>query len=148
VNIINNSGKKKVSYPFSNGRVYFNAVTMFVVLLVSVSLLLDYSTFTSLLCYLAFSAIVTFVSFKLKLHLLFKMQRNEVEAEGGLDKGKTEGFEKWKVILVAIGLGLFLLFPIISTIFLDPTSWFVGFSSFVTGTSISEVVLYFYIRRS
>lgn len=147
MNIITHFSKKKVSYPFSKGRVYFNAVTMVIVLLVSISLLLDYSTFTSLLCYLAFSAIVTFVSFELKLHLLFKMQKTETEV-GGPDKGKTEDSEKWKIILVAIGFGLALLFPVISTVFLDPTSWFVGFSSFVTGISLSEVVLYFYIKRS
>ena len=147
MNIITHFSKEKASYPFSKVRIYFNAVTMVVVLLVSISLLLNYSTFTSLLCYLALSAIVTIVSFKLKLHLLLKMQKTETEV-GGLDKGETEDSERWKIILVVIGLGLLLLFPVISTVFLDPTSWFVGFSSFVTGMSISEVVLYFYIRSS
>lgn len=148
MNIITNFSKKKVSYPFSKGRVYFNIVAMLIVLLVSISLLLDYSTFTSLICYLAFSAIVTFVSFEVKLRLLFRMQKTEIEAGVELDKGETNGSEKWKIVLVAIGLGLFLLFPVVSTVFLDPTSWFVGISGFVTGMSLSEVVLYFYTRRS
>ena len=74
------------------------------------------------------------------------MQESELEEYAEYPE-EEEGNQKWKIILIAIGLAFFLLLPVISTQFLDPVWWFVGFSGFVTGMSISEVVLYLSVEH-
>ncbi|RLI46019.1 hypothetical protein DRO69_04030 [Candidatus Bathyarchaeota archaeon] len=136
--------KEKVNYPFSKARVYFNAISGLVIFLISAYLLIVYSTLVLLTFYLIFSAIVSFGSFKLKLHLLYKMQKAELETF----EEETGKSQKWLIILVAIALGIVLLLPVVSTLFLDPTIWFIIFSGFVTGMSFSEVLLYLQVRSA
>jgi len=133
-----------ISYPFSKARVYFNAISGLLVFSISTYLLIVYSTFVLLAFYFALSLIVTLISFKLKLHILHRMYKNELETV----KEETEKSQKWILILVAIGLVIALLLPVISTLFLDSAIWFVLFSGFVTGMSLSEIILYLQVRSA
>jgi len=138
--------KKNLIYPFSKARVYFNAAASLIALVVCIILLATYSTVLFLVCYLFLSTLTSFVFLKIKIILLIKMQESELEEYAEYPE-EEEGNQKWKIILIAIGLAFFLLLPVISTQFLDPVWWFVGFSGFVTGMSISEVVLYFSVEH-
>lgn len=138
--------KRNVSYPFSRARVYFNAVAGLFTLLISASLLLGYSSVLLLACYLFISAFTTFASFRFKLYLLFKMRKIDSETEVYPEEGQSG--QKWKIILIAVILALLLLLPVVSTVFLDPVVWFVGFSGVVTGMSLSEVTLYLCVEHS
>jgi hypothetical protein len=140
------SQKRKVTYPFSKARVYFNAIAGSAALLICVSLLLSYSDILFLICYLLLSAVASFVFLKIKLLLLVRMQ--DIELEVGETPEESSGDQKWKIVLIAIALGFFLLLPVVSTRFLDPVWWFIGFSGFVTGTSLSEVALYLSVEHS
>lgn len=138
--------KKNVNYPFSKARVYFNGVAGLLALLISIFLLLNYAGILFLFCYLLLSAAVSFIFFKIKLSLLFRMEKIDLDVVEHSEE--RNGDQKWKFVLVAIVLGFLLILPVVSTLFLSPVWWFTCFSGFVTGMSISEVPLYLCVEHS
>ncbi|MEM2144575.1 MAG: hypothetical protein QW279_04390, partial [Candidatus Jordarchaeaceae archaeon] len=52
------------------------------------------------------------------------------------------GILSWRLVVMAVILALTLLLPVITAVLINPLWWFVGFSSFVVGFSLSEILLY------
>lgn len=141
-------GKKpKVKYPFSKFRVYFNAVAGLLAFLISISLLLSYSTAEALFFYILLSFSVTLLALRLKLYLLERMERMELD-EGYPETKETDKRSlNWRLILVVAGLIFILVLPVISAVLVSPLWWFIGFSGFVCGMSLSEVLLYLSVEH-
>lgn len=133
--------KTKLKYPFSKFRVYFNAVAGSIALLISISLLLSYSDVLAIFIYLSFSFVLTLLSLRLKLYLLERMERIEEEDYPETIEPERR-FLNWRLIMMVVLLVLVLVFPVISTLFVSPLWWFIGFSGFVVGMSLSEVLLF------
>jgi hypothetical protein len=133
---------KKTAYPFSRIRVYFNAVTGLLALLLSVTFLTSYSDAATVFFYLLVTLAVTLLSLRLKLYLLKRMEMAE------LDVGYPETDEtprssfSWQLVAVVVLLALVILLPVISALFISGLWWFIGFSGFIVGFSLSEVLLY------
>lgn len=72
----------------------------------------------------------------------------KIDSETEVYPAEGQSGQKWKIILIAVILALLLLLPVVSTVFLDPVVWFVGFSGVVTGMSLSEVTLYLCVEHS
>jgi steroid 5-alpha reductase family enzyme len=139
--------KQKVKYPFSKLRVYFNGVAGSLALLISISLLLSYSTVEALLFYLLLSFLVTILSLRLKLYLLDRMQKMELD-EGYPETEETpSGRFNWRLVAVIALLVFVLILPVISAVLVNPLWWFIGFSGFVCGMSLSEVLLYLSVEH-
>lgn len=142
------SRNRNVKYPFSRARAYFNALVVVGAMVFSTSLLTSPLNILLLVCYFGFTAIVTVVWFELKLRLLYRMQAAELKTEKYSSVEESQNATKWKSIVLFFGLIISLISPIILLLFLEPAWWFIGFCSFVTGTSLSEVVLYLFAEKS
>ncbi len=135
--------KRKERYPFSKLRVYFNAVTGFLALALSLWLLGGFSTALIVASYIILVTAITVLSLELKLYLLRRMEESESEQnnpEG--DEDRPRSFLNWRLIGTVAVLVVVLLLPVVTAVLVDPVWWFVCFSSFVVGFSISEVFLY------
>jgi len=134
--------KTKLKYPFSKFRVYFNAVAGSIALLISICLLLSYSDALAIFIYLLLSFVLTLLSLRLKLYLLERMEKMELEEDYPETVEPERCFLNWRLIMIVALLVLVLVFPVISTLFVSPLWWFIGFSGFVVGMSLSEVLLF------
>lgn len=130
-----NEKGRRIKYPFSKIAAYWCALITVLstglVLLVVQDLLLIY--------YFVFTFGLTVIIFKLKLHFLFRMEKSE-SSENHYSRSQKES-----ILLILIVI-LFMSLPIILLSFLSPVSWFICLNVFVSGVSLSEVVLFYYTR--
>jgi hypothetical protein len=70
------------------------------------------------------------------------MQKMELD-EGYPETEETpRGRLNWRLVVVIALLVFILILPVISAVLVSPLWWFIGFSGFVCGMSLSEVLLY------
>lgn len=133
---------RKVRY--SKIRLYLNTAVAVLAMILSISLLTRLIDVVLLAYYLGLTAIVTFLMFKIKVFLLFKTQETSSRKEQLCTVGQIEDgtYAKKRQILILFGSVTLLILPLILVFFLEPAYWFVGFTSFVTGVGLSEIVLY------
>lgn len=135
--------KESVRYPFSKLRVYFNAIFGVMALLLSLLLLISYSDTLTVLIYITLTLTITLLSTRLKLYLLKRMEKIQSEPE----EEESGGTLDWKLIAMIALLALALMLPVITALFVSPLWWFICFSSFVVGFSLSEIFLYFSVEH-
>lgn len=135
---MNPTGRSR--YPSRMAAVYLSAVTA--VLSVALALMwLD--TLMLLLSYLASTSITTAVVFFLKLRLLTARTR---EASKN-DVQRAENTPRRKKLVFLFFLLIACLFlPMFLAGFLNPYVWFTFMISLTSGLSISEILLYLYMR--
>lgn len=136
---------RRVKYDFSKVRVYLNAAVAILAIVFSVSILTRLLQIMLLAYYFGLTVVVTFLMFKIKVLLIFKAQETNQKKEQPFAIGQIEDktYAKKRQILFLMGLiTLLLILPLILVFVLEPTYWFVSFTSFVTGVSLSEIVLY------
>lgn len=136
------STEKRPSKRYSMGRVYINAVTAVLSIILALLLLQDH--LQSLLYYLLFTIIIAAIVFTLRIRLPpFKM--SEPTQENLFETKKWT--QRWKApILMFIMLIAIFLTPLILAWALDPYIWFILMVGFITGFSVSEILFYLYIR--
>lgn len=101
--------------------------------------------FSLLILYLALSSIVTFVMYKIKALLASRVQE-QVSSDEQLESRPRA--TKWQSILVlTAAMTIALILPLVLVVVLDPASWFVSFTSIVTGMGLSEILLYLFARK-
>lgn len=133
---------RKVAYPFSKIRVYFNATTGLLALLLSLTFLIGYSDAATTFFYLLLTLAATLLSLRLKLYLLRRMERTESdEVYVETEETRTSSLS-WQLIATVALLALVILLPLISAFLISPVWWFLCFSSIVVGFSLSEPLLY------
>ncbi len=136
---------RKVRYPFSKFRVYFNVVVAVLSVIFSLAILFSVPNLLLLAGYFAFTVLTALLMYEAKVYILLRMQRTESASYDALQQEETEEkslLEKWATLIVLVLVVVFLGLPIILTQLMDPAWWFIGFSGFVTGTSLSEFILY------
>ncbi|MEM1589131.1 MAG: hypothetical protein QW175_01770 [Candidatus Bathyarchaeia archaeon] len=130
--------KENVHYPFRRIRVYFNTIFGLMAFILSLVLLIGYTDIFTVSTYIIATFTLIILSTKLKMYLLKRMEQIQLEHE----ENEESGILSWKLIGMLIILGLLLLLPVITVVFINPVLWFIGFSSFVVGFSLSEILLY------
>jgi len=136
---------RKVNYPFSKFRVYFNAVVAVLAIILSSAIMLSVLNVTLLAGYFVITALATLLMYEAKVYILLRMQKIESASRDALryEESEEKGLlEKWGTLIILVLVAVFLGLPLILTQLMDPAWWFAGFSGFVTGTSLSEVVLF------
>ena len=130
--------KVNIRYPFSKIRVYFNAIFGSIAFILSLTLLISYTDTPLVSAYIATTIVLITLATKLKICVLKRLERIQSEQE----EGEEGGLLSWRLIVMIILLCLALLLPVITAPLANPLWWFFGFSSFVVGFSLSEVLLY------
>jgi|YelNatPaOPRAMG01_1025707.scaffolds.fasta_scaffold10694_8 hypothetical protein len=137
--------KEKIKYPFSKLRVYFNVIFGTASLLFSLIFLISYSDTPTTLVYTALTVTVIMLSTRLKLYLLKRIEKIQLEPEN--QEQEDGGTINWKIIVMAIVLAIVLMLPVITALFVNPLWWFISFSSFTVGFSLSEILLYLSVEH-
>ena len=142
---------KSVKYPFSKFRAYFNAIVAVLAMAFSLFLLVNPLNTTLLAGYFGSTIVVTILMFYVKLRLLFRMEDAESESVEASYTEEAEGpsflERRWSLITLIL-LIFSLSLPLLLFYVVESTWWFVGFAGFVTGTSLSEIILYLFAEKS
>lgn len=133
--------KSKSKYPYSKSRVYFSVLISAFSLILALQLL---PTPALILCYSASTSIIATITFLLKRRYFYT---KTTEAHQRVADKNVEKRTSWKLlILFFLVMILILVSPLFLASFLDPHTWFILMVSFTSGVSISEILLYVYMR--
>lgn len=131
-------GTKKRSYPYSKSRVFFNAIVAILSAILAFTLLAN--DLALMLYYLLSTSLITIATFLLKTHLYPKISEQKFETE--LEQTETN-HTPWRMLLLTLGtLIALLIVPLLLARILSGPIWFVLIVSFMSGTSISEIIFY------
>jgi len=129
--VTSNSGKAKV---YISATLATLSIVLSLFVLTEIFLLLSYFVFTFLLT----TVIVT-----LKIRFLLARKSQSLK-----NVQEIKDNQKWKIILLSLFFIIALIAPVLSLAVLPPVSWFIGLNGFVSAVSLSEVVIFYYARRS
>lgn len=126
------------------GRVYLNAVTAVLAIILSLLLLQDHVQF--LLYYLLFTIIMVAIVFTLRKRLS-PLKMSEPPQEDLFETKKWT--QRWKPLLIMLTMliALFVL-PLLSAWALDPYMWFILMVGFITSISVAEILFYLHTRSA
>lgn len=128
----------------SKMKMYLNAFVAILTMFLSVIMLIQLLNIFLLICYLGLSTVITFLAYKFKLFLQSRIEENLSKNEQC--RHKIQDGNK-KQLLIIIGTMFLLILPLILVFLLEPVFWFLSFTSFVTGISLSEIIIYYlYVR--
>lgn len=132
-------------HDFSRARLVLNAIiAVFAMLFTAVAFAMSLN-FNLLILYLALSGIVTFLMYKIKALLASRVQEQVSSDEQVEYRSRAT---KWQSILIlTAAMTIALILPLVLVVVLDPASWFVSFTSIVTGMGLSEILLYLFARK-
>lgn len=137
---LRNAGKRRaVSYPYSKLGVFFSFLLLILSLIFALAVLFD--KFFSLVLYFVLTSFLTVIFFFLKRYIWHKRDES-----ASIQLNERRGSQKWRIITLYLGIPAILIIPLILGLFLDPTGWFVSISSFVSGISLSECILFYTLK--
>ena len=135
-----NNDAKKSEYPYSKSRIYLSVVLAVLSIVLALPLL---PTPVLILYYLASTFVIATIVFILKRRYFYT---KKTETHQGAANENSEKRISWKLlILLFSGIITIMVFPL----FLagaHPYAWFILMISLTSGISISEIVLYVYMR--
>jgi hypothetical protein len=134
--------KVRLRYPFSKIRVYFNAIFGAICFALSLFVMISYSDPLTVLIYAALTFIIIILSTRLKIYLLERMERIQSEPEENLEEDQNRRTFNWKLVITIVLVVIAFILPIVTALFINPLWWFICFSSFTVGFSLSEIFLY------
>lgn len=124
-------------YPYSRSRVFLSAIIAALSTILALSLLL--SDAILLLYYFLGTFIVAVITFFLKKRLYLLLVTENTQGE---NEKETKG-TSWKMLLISFFMLIgFIAIPLVFAGFLSAALWFIMITSFISGVSISEIVLY------
>jgi len=129
--VTSNSGKVKV---YISATLATLSIVLSLLVLTEIFLLLSYFVFTFLL---------TTVIVALKICFLLARKSQSLK-----NVQEIKDNQRWKIILLLLFFIIALIAPVLFLAVLPPVSWFIGLNGFVSAVSLSEVVLFYYARRS
>lgn len=133
--------KSKSKYPYSKSRVYFSVLISAFSLVLALQLL---PTPALILCYFASTAIIATITFLLKRRYFYT---KTTEAHQTVADKNVEKRTSWKLLILFFSVMILILVsPLFLASFLDPNTWFILMVSLTSGVSISEILLYVYMR--
>lgn len=132
---------RSIEYPFSKSGVYLSAILAALSIVLALLLLTDPIT---LILYFASTCLLTFVTLEIKIYV-FSRRKSEVPEEYSVTK--PQGSNKLKTIFLMVCFIIAMAMPLILLSILDVTSWFISLNGFISGVSLSEVILFYYYSR-
>lgn len=128
---------KRTGYPYSRNRVILSAIIAILSMFLAITLLLDE---TSLLPYFFLSTLmVAAITFIIKRHLYPLLVSEDLQSK----TEKEKKLASWKILLItAFMLIGSILIPLLLARVLSGPAWIIMITSFMSGVSISEIVLY------
>lgn len=128
---------KRERYPYSRNRALLSAIIAILSTILALTVLLNDII---LMPYYFFSTfIVVIITFFLKKRLYAFLTDENLQSEAENEKEGTS----WKMLLVAFFMLIgFIAAPLLLAGLLNPSLWFIMITSFMTGVSISEIILY------
>ena len=138
--MVSNARRRRAGYPFSDVGVYISAIVAALSIILALLVLREPIL---LVFYFVATFILTLTVTALKYRFLFA--RKSQSSKNSLEK---RGSQKWKMILLAFCFIVALISPVLLLPVLSPASWFVGLDSYVSGVSLSEVILFCHLRRN
>lgn len=128
---------KRTGYPYSRNRVILSAIIAILSMFLAITLLLDE---TSLLLYFSLSTlIVAAITFFIKKRLYPLLISENLQSK----TEKEKKLASWKTLLItAFMLIGSILIPLLLARVLSGPAWIIMITSFMSGVSISEIVLY------
>jgi uncharacterized membrane protein len=142
VNSLNSNTEEK-TYPYSKNRVFLSTT----IAALSAALALPLLLFDAILIiyYLLATFVVTILTFYLKKRL-YNFLLTGKEGENRDDDTKRA---RWKTLLITLLMLIGSIGgPLLLAVFLSGATWFIVISSYLTGVSISEIVIYIQATRS
>lgn len=131
-----NPDPNRTQYPYSRNRVFLSAVIAMLSTIFALTLLLSDSILV--LQYFFATFIVVVITFFLKRRLYsYLVTGDQAETEDDTKRSS------WKILLITLlmlvgSIGI----PMLSALFLSGPVWFIMITSFITGVSISEIIIY------
>lgn len=124
-------------YPYPKSRVFLSAIIFVLSTILAITLLLT-DTPLLLLGYFFATVIVAAITFFLKKRLYrLLITENQVDSE------KDAKLTSWKMLLTAsLMLIGFIVIPLLLAGLLSGPIWFMMITSFMSGVSVSEIVIY------
>ena len=128
---------KRAGYPYSRNRVILSAIIAILSMFLAITLLLDE---TSLLLYFFFSTlIVAAITFFIKKRLYPLLVSENLQSK----TEKEKKLASWKTLLITASMLIgSILIPLLLARVLSGPAWIIMITSFMSGVSISEIVLY------
>lgn len=143
---MNSSDKRRsIEYPFGKSGAYLSAILAVLSIALALLLLTDP---IALILYFALTCILTFVTLEIKIHIFSKRKSEAPEEYYAREPEGSNGGNKWKTIFLMVCFVIAMAMPLILLSILDVTSWFISLDGFVSGVSLSEVILFYYSRQS
>jgi hypothetical protein len=136
---------RSIEYPFSKPGVYLSAILAALSIVLALLLLTDP---IALILYFASTCLLTFVTLEIKIYV-FSRRKSEAPEEYSVTEpeGSSNSSNKWKTIFLMVCFVIGMAMPLILLSILDVTSWFISLNGFISGVSLSEVILFYYYSR-
>lgn len=128
---------KTGQYPYSKNRVLLSVIIAALSTFLALTLLLG--DIGSMLYYLFFTFILTVLTYLLKKRLYSYLIADDIEAED--EEGKKQS--SWRILSIAfLMLVGSIAIPLLLAGLVSGLIWFIAVTSFTSGVSISEIVMY------
>jgi len=140
-------GKRSIDYSLGKGQACVSVVTAMLSIALALLILKDYDLILLLIYFIVTFLIGTTV-FALKFLLLSYRNVNSLEnSPVNNERGYQEKILKRNLLILVIVYIASLFSPLILSLFLDPSMWFISISGFISGIGIEEGIFYFYARK-
>ncbi len=128
---------KKRQYPYSKNRVFLSVIIAALSTFLALTLLL--SDLNSVLTYFFSTFIFAAITFFLKKRLYSYLITDDTQVENENEKKSAP----WKMLLITFLMLIgFIAIPMLLAGFVTGVIWFIVVTSFTSGVSISEIILY------
>jgi hypothetical protein len=128
---------KKRQYPYSKNRVFLSVIIAALSTFLALTLLL--SDLNSVLTYFFSTFIFAAITFFLKKRLYSYLITDETQVENENERKSAP----WKMLLITFLMLIgFIAIPMLLAGFVTGVIWFIVVTSFTSGVSISEIILY------
>jgi hypothetical protein len=128
---------KKRQYPYSKNRVFLSVIIAALSTFLALTLLL--SDLNSVLTYFFSTFIFAAITFFLKKRLYSYLITDDTQVENENERKSAP----WKMLLITFLMLIgFIAIPMLLAGFVTGVIWFIVVTSFTSGVSISEIILY------
>jgi hypothetical protein len=136
-----NHKAQKSKYPHPKSRIYLSVIITVLSMTLALPLL---PTLPLILYYFISTGIIVTITFILKRRFFYT---EPTEIHQRASKEESEPHISWKILLLVFSIIILVMMsPLFLASVLDPSAWFILMISFTSGISISEILLYVYMR--
>jgi hypothetical protein len=143
-NLSSSDKSRSIEYPYGRSGVYLSAILAVLSIVLALLLLTDP---IALILYFASTCLFTFITLRIKIYIYSRRNSEAPEEYSVTEREGSDGSNKWATILLIVGFIVAMAMPLILLSILDVTSWFISLDGFISGVSLSEVILFYRSRQ-